>query len=115
MPNEPGHTPGPWTVHPHEYHTAELMGAKDKEGYRTYIANLYNTNHRETDWALIAAAPDLLQVARLVLAAAECEDDLKDPESGLTRESGYELAEDMSNYLKDARTLAEVAVGKVRG
>lgn len=73
------HTPGPWLACAHgdysDYDGNCIVVLGDGGSIRTAVVLGFNTDENRANAHLIAAAPDLLEAAKLVIAWYEAEDD----------------------------------------
>lgn len=95
------HTPGPWVWTPE----SESIHGYSPEGEALVVVYELNTN--EADARLIAAAPELLEAAKMVLAWHDAETD----PSGTTFWERVEMCRESEDAL---RTAVEKATGEAK-
>lgn len=73
------HTPGPWTLADPSY-MAEgveyVMAGTNEEGWQPEIAVIYGDENQKSNALLIAAAPELLAAAQMIIETCPCDNDL---------------------------------------
>lgn len=97
------HTPGPWKVRVDDYHGG--MTVTDESG-RSCVAMFprYWLAHDEANAAMIAAAPDLLNIAKRVVNALE---DLEDAPPPRYRTRWHDLRDDARAAINHAAPAAQ--------